>query len=142
MGAVVAGGGEATKKCEGSIVPDHLFHESLPCATSSSHRNLASYVHFFYCVRSISVLRKLTMYLGSTVWCNEIGSLTSLMHTTQVHPVTTENQFHCARLYNGTRPAVWACLALCAWIFLHSGQRKGAGTIYTAQHPRESSTKI
>ena len=27
-----------------------------------------------------------------TAWCNEIGSLTSLMHVTQVHPVTTENQ--------------------------------------------------
>ena len=36
---------------------------------------------------------------SSTVWCNEIGSLTSLMHVTQVHPVTTENRFHCTRLY-------------------------------------------
>ena len=35
----------------------------------------------------------------STAWCNEIGSLTSLMHGTQVHPVTTENQFHCTRLH-------------------------------------------
>ena len=34
-----------------------------------------------------------------TAWCNEIGSLTSLMHVTQVHPVTTENQFHCTKLY-------------------------------------------
>ena len=34
-----------------------------------------------------------------TVWCNEIGSLTSLMHVTLVHPVTAENQFHCTRLY-------------------------------------------
>ena len=35
----------------------------------------------------------------TTAWCNEIGSLTSLMHVTQVHPVTTENQLHCTRLY-------------------------------------------
>ena len=35
----------------------------------------------------------------ATAWCNEIGSLTSLMHVTQVHPVTTENQFHCTWLY-------------------------------------------
>ena len=38
--------------------------------------------------------------LTCTAWCNEIGSLTSLMHVTQVHPVTTENQFHCTRLYS------------------------------------------
>ena len=31
--------------------------------------------------------------------CCEIGSLTSLDHVTQVHPVTAENQFHCTRLY-------------------------------------------
>ena len=37
--------------------------------------------------------------IGDTVWCNEIGSLTSLMHVTQVHPVTIEYQFHCTRLY-------------------------------------------
>ena len=36
-----------------------------------------------------------------TAWCNEIGSLTSLMHVNQLHPVTTENQFHCTRLYMG-----------------------------------------
>ena len=30
---------------------------------------------------------------------SEIGSLTSLMHVTQVHPMTAENQFHCTRLY-------------------------------------------
>ena len=35
-----------------------------------------------------------------TAWCNEIGSLMSQMHVTQVHPVTTENQFHCTRLYS------------------------------------------
>ena len=40
------------------------------------------------------------MYTG---WCNEIGSLTSPMHVTQVHPVTTENRFHCTRLYTGRR---------------------------------------
>ena len=33
-----------------------------------------------------------------TAWCNEIGSLTSLTHVTQVHRVTTENQFHCTTL--------------------------------------------
>ena len=38
----------------------------------------------------------------NTAWFNEIGSLTSLMHVTHVHPVTTENQFHCTKLY-----AVW-----------------------------------
>ena len=36
----------------------------------------------------------------STAWCSEIGSLTSLdapeLHTS----VTSENQFHCTRLYN------------------------------------------
>ena len=37
--------------------------------------------------------------LPNTVWCNEIGSLTSLMHETRVHPVTAENQFLCTRLY-------------------------------------------
>ena len=37
--------------------------------------------------------------LVNTAWCSEIGSLTSPMHATQVHPVTTENQFHCTRLY-------------------------------------------
>ena len=34
-----------------------------------------------------------------TVWCSEIGSLTSLDDVTQVHPMTSENQFHCTRLY-------------------------------------------
>ena len=34
-----------------------------------------------------------------TAWCSDIGSLTSLMHVTRVHPVTTEIQFHCTRLY-------------------------------------------
>ena len=34
-----------------------------------------------------------------TACSNEIGSLTSLMHVTQVHPGTTENQFHCTRLH-------------------------------------------
>ena len=37
--------------------------------------------------------------VASTAWCCEIGSLTSLMDVTQVHPVTTENQFSCTRLY-------------------------------------------
>ena len=41
-----------------------------------------------------------------TAWCSEIGSLMSLMHTTQVHPVTSENQFHCTRLYE-KRSTVW-----------------------------------
>ena len=40
-----------------------------------------------------------TPHVPCTAWCNEIGSLTSLMHATQVHPVTTENQVHCTRLY-------------------------------------------
>ena len=35
----------------------------------------------------------------STVWCSEIGSLTSMMHATQVHLMTAENQFHCTKLY-------------------------------------------
>ena len=33
-----------------------------------------------------------------TSWCSEIGFLTSLMHAIQVHPVTSENHFHCTRL--------------------------------------------
>ena len=40
--------------------------------------------------------------LMTTDWVSEIGFLTSLRdqwHGTQVHPVTTENQFHCTRLY-------------------------------------------
>ena len=37
--------------------------------------------------------------MANTAWCSEIGSLTSLMHVIQVHPVTAENQFHCTRLY-------------------------------------------
>ena len=43
-----------------------------------------------------------------TVCCNEIGSLTSLMHVTQVHahPVTTES--HCTRLY--------ACVYVCVYV--------------------------
>ena len=31
--------------------------------------------------------------------CSEAGSLTSLMHVTQVHPVVPQKQFHCTRLY-------------------------------------------
>ena len=45
-----------------------------------------------------------------TAWCNEIGSLTSLMRVTQVHShdsVTTENP-HCTRLYTVTT-------AWCRW---------------------------
>ena len=38
-------------------------------------------------------------------WCSEIGSLTSLMHVTQVHPVTTENQFYCTKLYKQSQTA-------------------------------------
>ena len=39
---------------------------------------------------------------GNTAWCNEIGSLTSLMHATYMPAVTTENQFHCTKLYKKT----------------------------------------
>ena len=74
------------------------------------------------CAQRVGILRRLRsafpscalcrIYVGSvlpirstaerrrhTAWCNEIGPLTSLIHVTQVHPVTTEDQFHCTRLY-------------------------------------------
>ena len=35
-----------------------------------------------------------------TAWCSEIGFLMSLVHAIQVHPLTSENQFHCTRLYS------------------------------------------
>ena len=53
----------------------------------------------------------------NTAWFNEIGSLASLMHVTQVHPVTTENQFHCTEVY-----AVWQNISLlhCTKWFIHT----------------------
>ena len=39
---------------------------------------------------------------GNTAWCKEISSLTSLTHATYVQAVTTENQFHCTKLYKKT----------------------------------------
>ena len=35
-----------------------------------------------------------------TVWCSEVGSLTSLDATELHASVTSENQFHCTRLYH------------------------------------------
>ena len=51
-----------------------------------------------------------------TAWSNEIGSLTSLTHVAQVHPVTTENQFHCTKLYMCVCVCmcVRACVCMCA----------------------------
>ena len=43
--------------------------------------------------------RAVLVRLICAAWCSEIGSLTSLMHLTQVHPLTTKNQFHCTRLF-------------------------------------------
>ena len=37
--------------------------------------------------------------ISQYTWCSEIGSLMSPMHVIQVHPVMSENQFHCTRLY-------------------------------------------
>ena len=52
-----------------------------------------------------------------TAWCNEIGSLTSLMHVTQVHPVTAGNQFHCTRLYSQLLlPDYCSCCGLTGFI--------------------------
>ena len=37
--------------------------------------------------------------MSSTAWCSEIGSLTSQdAYNSAVHPVTSENQFHCTKL--------------------------------------------
>ena len=52
-------------------------------------------------------------YGSLTAWCNEIGSLMSLMHATQVHPVTTENQFHCTRLYGDLVCNMWGFFNIC-----------------------------
>ena len=51
------------------------------------------YVSLYACVRACVCV---CAYV-CTAWCNEFGSLTvtSLMHVTQVPPVTAENQFHC-----------------------------------------------
>ena len=51
-------------------------------------------------------------------WCDEIGCLTLLMDATQVHPVTTENQFHCTRLYvyQVTHSRPLACLMTVSFI--------------------------
>ena len=58
----------------------------------------------------------------NTAWCSEIGSLTSLMHVTQVHPVTTENQFTAPGC---TAPIVHSKLILMqdeAKAFVHKGE--------------------
>ena len=60
-----------------------------------------------------------------TVWCSEIGPLTSLMHVTQVQPVTTKNQFHCTRLYFKcsvhwtVEDRLWECRLQEVWHFRH-----------------------
>ena len=72
---------------------------------------LCVYVCMCLCVRACV---RVCAYV-CTAWCNEIGSLTSLMHVTQVPPVTAENQFHCTRLYAHVCPCVCLCARVRAW---------------------------
>ena len=66
------------------------------CSITGSERNteerLVRRLYWWWFVE-LNLSRK------GTACSNEIGSLTSLMHVTSVHPVTTVNQFHCTRLY-------------------------------------------
>ena len=71
--------------------------------TSSSvlvHANSKVIVH--HAIKKLSHTDTYIHTCTYTAWCSEIGSLTSLMHETQVHLMTTENQFHCTRLYTHT----------------------------------------
>ena len=52
----------------------------------------------------------------TTAWCNEIGSLMSPdMHLSYMHPLTSENQFHCTKLYKGNRWYLWKAKIILLW---------------------------
>ena len=46
-----------------------------------------------------------------TAWCSEIGYLTTLDAPELHASVTSENQFHCTRLY----VSVYLCVSVCTW---------------------------
>ena len=56
-------------------------------------------------IKRVASSKQHILKLHSTVWCSEIGSLTSL-DAPELHAsvtLTSENQFHCTRRYMHTR---------------------------------------
>ena len=79
-------------------------HEKL-LDQQDKHKKKSKYVSLSMRACPVSTLHVLLLqaylrWLCTSIYqCSEIGSVTSLMHVTQVHPVSSENQFHCTRLY-------------------------------------------
>ena len=81
------------------IRPDRLDVSHLDLSSCSTTAVLITAPSIFSSFSYFSSLSKSSpISPPNTAWCSEIGSLTSLMHVSQVHSVTTENQFHCTRL--------------------------------------------